>query len=55
LVSCTPAGLMDLPPGEAALFRHDADGWHVIAHWPYAQGKALSRWQRNRHWPALCR
>lgn len=55
LVSCAPAALMDLPPGEAALFRHDADGWHVIAHWPYAQGKALSRWQRNRHWPALCR
>jgi hypothetical protein len=55
LVSCTPAGLMDLPPGEAALFRHDADVWHVIARWPYAQGRALSRWQRNRHWPALCR
>jgi hypothetical protein len=55
LVSCTPAGLMDLPAREAALFRRDADGWHVIDHWPYAQGRALSRWQRNRHWPALCR
>ena len=55
LASCTPAGLMDLPPGEAALFRHDGAGWRVIAHWPYAQGTALSRWQRNRHWPALCR
>jgi hypothetical protein len=55
LVSCTPAELMGLPPGEAALLRHDGDGWHIVAHWPYAQGLALSRWQRNRHWPALCR
>jgi hypothetical protein len=55
LISCTPAELMGLPPGEAALLRHDGDGWHVVADWPYAQGVALSRWQRNRHWPALCR
>lgn len=55
LISCTPTGLMGSPPGEAALFRYDADGWHLAAHWPYAEGRALSRWQRNRHWPALCR
>jgi hypothetical protein len=54
-ISCAPAGLMGLPPGEAALLRHDADGWHTVAHWPYAEGTSLSRWQRNRHWSALCR
>jgi hypothetical protein len=55
LISCVPAGLYDLPPGEAALVRHDAGGWHKIAAWPYSAGIALSRWQRQRHWPALCR
>ena len=55
LVSCTPDGFLGLPAREAALLKHDADGWHPIASWPYAQAVALSHWQRNRHWPALCR
>jgi len=55
LISCTPAGLDDLPPGQAALLKHDAGGWHKVAAWPYSAGIALSHWQRTRHWPALCR
>ena len=55
VISCTPQGLDDLPPGEAALLKHDASGWHRLGAWPYAAGIALSRWQRERHWPALCR
>jgi len=55
VVSCTPDGLLGLPPGGAALLRHDADGWHAVGTWRYETGLALSRWQRNRHWPALCR
>jgi len=46
---------MGLSPGVAALVKHDADGWHIVATWAYSEGIALSRWQRNRHWPALCR
>jgi hypothetical protein len=55
LISCTPAGLEDLPLGQAALVKHDAGGWHKVAAWPYSAGIALSHWQRTRHWPALCR
>jgi hypothetical protein len=55
LVSCTPGGLEGLPAGLAALLRHEPDGWHEVATWPYSAGLALSHWQRNRHWPALCR
>ena len=55
LVSCAGAGLPDLPPGMAVLLRHDAEGWHRIAAWPYQEGPALSRYQRARSWPALCR
>jgi hypothetical protein len=55
LISCTPPGLLDLPPGQAALVKHDAEGWRKLASWPYAAGLPLSHWQRNRHWPAICR
>ena len=55
VISCTPDGLMGLPPGMAGLLKHDASGWHEVASWPYSAGIALSHWQRNRHWPALCR
>jgi hypothetical protein len=55
LVSCTPDGFLGLPPREAALLTHDAGGWHAVANWPYAAAMPLSHWQRNRHWPALCR
>jgi hypothetical protein len=55
VISCTPEGFIGLSPGVAALVKHGADGWHTVATWPYSEGIALSRWQRNRHWPALCR
>lgn len=35
LVSCTPAGMRDVPAGEAALFKHAPDGWRLVDHWPY--------------------
>jgi hypothetical protein len=54
-ISCTPAGFLGLPGRTAALVRHEVGGWHVVASWPLATGTALSRWQRARHWPALCR
>ncbi|HTW50630.1 MAG TPA: hypothetical protein VME45_01900 [Stellaceae bacterium] len=54
-ISCTPHGLDELPAGEAALLQHEPNGWHALAAWPYSAGIALSHWQRERHWPALCR
>jgi hypothetical protein len=54
VISCTADDLLGLPPGEAALARHDATGWHAVASWPYSAGIALSRWQHFRHWSALC-
>ena len=55
VISCVPAGLDALPAGQAALLKHDVGGWHELGAWPYAAGIALSRWQHERHWPALCR
>jgi hypothetical protein len=56
VISCAPPEpLVALPPGVAALVRHDASGWRQVATWDYPAGIALSPWQRNRHWPALCR
>jgi hypothetical protein len=55
LISCTPHGLDELPAGEAALLQHEPNGWHALAAWPYPAGIALSHWQRERRWPALCR
>jgi hypothetical protein len=55
VITCTPDDFLGLPAREAALLRHDADEWHAVASWPYAAAVALSHWQRNRHWPALCR
>ncbi len=54
-ITCTPAGIDELPPGIVALMRHGPDGWNVIASWPQSAGIPLSHWQRTRHWPALCR
>jgi hypothetical protein len=54
-ITCTPAGLDGLPAGVVALMKHDTGGWSVVATWPETPGIALSRWQRNRHWPAFCR
>jgi hypothetical protein len=55
VITCTPNGIVGLPQGVAALVKHDANGWRTLASWPYSAGIALSHWQRNRHWPALCR
>lgn len=55
VISCVPEGLLGLPARQVALVRHDGDGWHLVATWPHSAGIALSHWQRNRHWPALCR
>jgi hypothetical protein len=35
LVSCTPAGLQDVPAHVAALLQYGADGWRPLASWPY--------------------
>jgi hypothetical protein len=55
LISCTPNGLGDLPAGEAVLLRHDPDGWHLLAAWPYPPHAAQRRWQHILSWPPLCR
>ncbi|HTQ35215.1 MAG TPA: hypothetical protein VMI30_13675 [Stellaceae bacterium] len=56
VVTCTPDALLGLPPKQAALLRRDASGgWRAVATRPYGAGIPLSHWQRNRHWPALCR
>jgi hypothetical protein len=55
VITCTPDGLMGLPQGVAALIKHDSGGWHPVGTWQYEAGIALSHWQRDRRWPALCR
>ena len=55
LISCTPNGLGDLPANQAVLLRHDPDGWHLIADWPYPPHAAQHRWQHILSWPPLCR
>ncbi|HEX4616813.1 MAG TPA: hypothetical protein VH230_12955 [Stellaceae bacterium] len=55
LISCTPHGLGDLPADQAVLLRHDPDGWHLIAAWPYPPHAAQRRWQHILSWSPLCR
>jgi hypothetical protein len=55
LVSCTRGGLGDLPPGEAALLRHDSGGLHLVAAWAYPPDAAQRRWQHLLSWAPLCR
>lgn len=55
LISCTPVGLADLPPGAAALLRGDSDGWHLVSAWPYPPDAAQRRWQHLLSWAPLCR
>ena len=55
LISCTPNGLGDLPADQAVLLRHDPDGWHLLAAWPYPQHAAERRWQHILSWGPLCR
>jgi hypothetical protein len=55
LISCTPNGLGDLPANQAVLLRHDPNGWHLLAAWPYPPHAAQRRWQHILSWPPLCR
>ena len=55
LISCTPNGLGDLPAGQAVLLRHNPDGWHLLAAWPYPPHAAERRWQHILSWGPLCR
>ena len=43
VISCTPAGMPDVPAGEAALLAHKAAGWSLADHWPYPPAD-------RRHW-----
>jgi hypothetical protein len=54
-ISCTPNGLGDLPANQAVLLRHDPDGWHLLAAWPYPEDAVQRRWQHILSWPPLCR
>ncbi len=53
VISCTPAGMPDVPAGEAALFGRTPDGWRLVAHWPYAPAEK-SRWSRVISLAPLC-
>jgi hypothetical protein len=55
LVSCVPEGWEDLPPNQAVLLRRDANGWHLLAAWPYPPRAAEPRWQQILSWGPLCR
>jgi hypothetical protein len=55
LISCVPEGWEDLPPSQAVLLRHDPDGWHPLATWPYPARATERRWQRILSWGPLCR
>jgi len=55
LISCVPEGWEDLPPSQAVLLRHDLDGWHTMAAWPYPAHAAKRRWQEILSWGPLCR
>ena len=55
LISCVPEGWEDLPPSQAVLLRHDLDGWHTMAAWPYPAHAAERRWQEILSWGPLCR
>jgi hypothetical protein len=55
LISCTPPGLHVAPAGEAALLRHDLDGWRLVAAWPYPAVEPGQHWQHILSWAPLCR
>jgi hypothetical protein len=45
LLSCAPAGIAEVPAGQAALYARDGTGWDVAAIWPYAPARQ-ARWSR---------
>ena len=55
LISCVPEDWEGLPGSEAALLRHDPDGWHPLAAWPYPSHAADRHWQQILSWGPLCR
>jgi hypothetical protein len=55
LISCVPADWQGLPASEAVLLRHDPDGWHSRAAWPYPSHAAERHWQQILSWGPLCR
>jgi len=55
LISCTAKGWEDVPPGQAALLRREAEGWRLVAAWPYPATAAKQRWQHILSWGPLCR
>jgi hypothetical protein len=55
LISCVPADWEGLPGSEAVLLRHDPDGWHPLAAWPYPPHAAERHWQQILSWGPLCR
>jgi hypothetical protein len=48
LISCTPEG-------DAALLKHEHDGWHRLAAWQYPAEARRQRWQQILAWEPLCR
>ena len=55
LISCIPNGWGQLPTAQAVLLRHDLDGWHLAAAWPYPANAVQQRWQHLLAWGPLCR
>jgi hypothetical protein len=55
LISCVPEGWEDLPPNQAVLLHHEANGWRTLAAWPYPPRAAERRWQQFLSWGPLCR
>ena len=55
LISCVPEDWEGLPGSEAVLLRHDPDGWHPLAVWPYSSHAAERHWQQILSWGPLCR
>jgi len=55
LISCTPSGWDEFPPGQALLLRHGLKGWSQVAGWAYPPDATKHRWQHILSWEPLCR
>ena len=55
LISCVPDDWEGLPGSEAVLLRHDPNGWHPLAAWPYPAHATERHWQQILSWGPLCR
>jgi hypothetical protein len=54
LISCTPAGIVGIPAGEAALVERGATGWGIIAAWPYPTVPPRAHWSKVLAEAPLC-